>query len=92
MPSRPCCYTLNMKSGLWFKITGGVLVASCFILFLTGTGVLINSEGPERLHADDGQDGLRCSYFTGLSGIDREYWYSPNGMTGRTVCPRVLRF
>jgi len=81
-----------MKNALWPTITGGILVASCLTLFLTGTGVLIHSQGPERLHADDGQDGLRCSYFTGLSVIEREYWYSPNGMTGRTVCPRVLRF
>ena len=81
-----------MKRALWLKITGGILVASCLILFLTGTGVLINSQGPERLHANNGQDRLRCSYFTGLSIINIEYRYSPNGIVGRTVCPRVVKF
>ena len=81
-----------MKNALWPTITGGILVASCLTLSLTGTGVLIHSQGPERLHANDGQVGLRCSYFTGLSVVRIEYWYSPNGMMGRTVCPRVVKF
>jgi hypothetical protein len=59
-------------------------------LFFTGSGVLIHGER-QRL-PDDRQDSLACRYFIGTSVVERTFWYSPNGLMGRAICPRLIRF
>jgi hypothetical protein len=66
----------------------GVLVAWS-ALFLTSHGILIRST--QHRPSGLGQDVLICSYFTGTF-VDQEFWYSPNNILGRSVCPRLHDF
>jgi hypothetical protein len=64
--------------------------AAAWLAFVySSQGIMIWSKGPLR-QSGNGQDSLLCSYFTGLGVIQREYWYSANGIMGRTVCPRLI--
>lgn len=66
-----------------------VIAVAWVVLFLTASGVLVFGE---RLSSPrEGQDSLRCIYFTGMGFVERPYWYSETGMMGRSVCPRLVR-
>jgi hypothetical protein len=60
------------------------------VLTLTTHGVLVWSE--RHRPADAGQDVLTCSYFTGLGIASVDFWYSPNNIFGRAICPRLRNF
>lgn len=68
----------------------GVLCTGWLALILTTHGLLISST--RHLPANASHDALTCSYFTGLSVVKKEYWYSENGVMGRAVCPRLYSF
>lgn len=61
------------------------------LLLLTSHGILYEAVVHEPAKPND-QATLTCSYFTGLGAASRQYWYSPNGMMGRDVCPRLIDF
>jgi hypothetical protein len=67
-----------------------LIAAAAWLAFLYSShGIMVWSEGPLR-QPSHGQDSLICSYFTGLSVVRKEYWYSENGILGRAVCPRLI--
>jgi hypothetical protein len=70
------------------------------LLVLTGWGVLLSetkvSKGdryPAAVAKDYGEvnndDGaaLVCKYFDGRSLLSKVFWYSPNGILGKSSCP-----
>ena len=59
-------------------------------LFMTSHGVLVRSLQHRPVNAE--QDVLTCTYFTGMSVVEREFWYAPNNLFGRAICPRLYDF
>lgn len=74
----------------YWQILPAVIVALWAALYLSSNGVLVFSRQHRPLTAD--QDVLTCTYFTGISFIDREFWYSSGNVFGRSICPRLLSF
>lgn len=63
------------------------LGAAWAYIYLTTSGVLVGSQLSRPVSAS--QDVLKCSYFTGTSIIEKEFWYA--GAFGRDVCPRLIQ-
>jgi hypothetical protein len=67
------------------------IVVAWLALFLSSRGVLVSSERVPSAQ-QGGQDTLRCTYFIATGFQAYEYWYSPNDIMGRSVCPRLRSF
>ena len=75
------------RAASWIVIA---LALGWLVLFLSSSGVLVFSH--QHRPAGAGQDVLSCSYFSGVSIIEKQFWYSENGILGREACPRIHRF
>jgi amino acid permease len=73
---------------IW-KALLALAVIAWVIMFVSGSGVLIESEKTRR--PGDGQDSLVCRYFIATSVIEQTFWYAPNGFMGKAACPRLIR-
>lgn len=77
------------------------LVATWLALLLTGTRVLVSqTKVPPGQHyvvegfgnvGDGTQACLVGRYFNGFGFESRVFWYSPNGILGKSTCPVLLR-
>ena len=77
-----------MNTGKIIGVIASTLALGWIVLFLSSSGILVNSEVREW-----GQkDKLVCHYFTGISVIQIYYLYSPDGSWGRSICPRLYSF
>jgi hypothetical protein len=81
------------------KILIALLLTVVFLL-LSGKALLIgeNKVNPGDVYTvpdygdlgKNGQSSLVCKYFTGRSIKLSVYWYSPNGILGKSECPFLL--
>lgn len=70
-----------------------VLLMACWLVLLLSThGVLVWSSGPIPPKNERSQATLDCTFFTGLGTVTLGYYYSSDGVMGRTICPRLKDF
>ena len=73
------------------KIAAVAVAALWVYLVFSGSGILITGTSPA-YQGSEKQRSIQCTYFTGTQLVTTSFWYSANGLFGKSVCPRWRDF